>query len=151
MNFKIRAAQFHDLDRLSQLFDGYRVYYKQPSDRIKAKDFIGERLANRDSSIFVAHSGDEQLLGFVQLYPIFSSVSASKSLLLNDLYVAQSARRLGVARQLMHHAKGYAQSQGTCWVMLQTEKTNIKAQKLYESLGFIKDEDCHYYYLSTNG
>lgn len=148
MKFKIRAARFSDLDPLSQLFDGYRVYYQPPSDVAKARNFLAERLQNNDLTIFVAETEDQDssLLGFAQLYPIFSSVNARKSLLLNDLFVAPAARRSGVARQLMQQASEFARSKDACWLMLQAEKTNHNAQALYESLGFVRDSDCYYYY-----
>ncbi len=34
-----------------------------------------------------------------------------------------------------------------CWIMLQTHISNTKAQGLYESLGYQRDEECYYYYL----
>ncbi|WJG09365.1 GNAT family N-acetyltransferase [Aliiglaciecola sp. LCG003] len=145
---QIRSATFDDLASLAQLFDGYRVYYQQNSDMLIATRFIAERLTQRDSTIFVAQEDEGPLLGFVQLYPIFSSVKAQKSLLLNDLFVTPSARRAGVARALMQKAKRYAKKQLACWIMLQTEHSNHNAQALYESLGYKKDQDCFYYYLS---
>ena len=150
MTITIRSAQHSDLASLAVLFDGYRVYYKQAHNLDVAQKFLAERLENGDSTIFVAESSEGGLLGFVQLYPIFSSVSARRSLLLNDLFVAESARRLGIARKLMDHASAYAKAQGVCWLMLQTEQTNSKAQSLYESLGYKRDEECFYYYLSMN-
>ena len=148
MTFTIRPADISDIESVSQLFDGYRVYYKQLSDIALAKGFISDRLTQGDSAIFVAEDLNSNLLGFVQLYPIFSSVNASRSLLLNDLYVAEPARRSGVARQLMVFAQNYAKQQNACWLMLQTEKTNLKAQALYENLGYKQDKECSYYYLS---
>ena len=149
MSVSVREATIEDLKQLSVLFDGYRIYYKQPTDIAKAEAFLSQRLSRRDSTIFVAHEG-EKLLGFTQLYPIFSSVNASASLLLNDLYVASEARRKGVARALMNQATDFAKEKGACWLMLQTERINEKAQGLYESLGYKRDEECYYYYLALN-
>ena len=147
---QIRSATFDDLASLAQLFDGYRVYYQQTSDMLVATRFIAQRLTQQDSTIFVAQEDEGPLLGFVQLYPIFSSVKAQKSLLLNDLFVTPSAREAGVARALMQKAKRYAKKQQACWLMLQTEHSNQKAQALYESLGYKKDQDSYYYYLSLD-
>lgn len=143
---KIVQATIKDNEALANLFDSYRVFYKQASDITVAKQFVNDRLNHRDSTIFIAKDADE-IVGFVQLYPIFSSVNAKKSLLLNDLFVASHARKIGAGRALMNQAKTYADKQGACWLMLQTEKTNSQAQKLYESLGYKRDQDCYYYYL----
>lgn len=143
---KIVQATINDKEALAILFDGYRLFYQQTSNITVAKQFIQDRLNQQDSTIFVAKSADE-MIGFVQLYPIFSSVNAKKSLLLNDLFVASHARKLGAGKALMNQAKAYADEQSACWLMLQTEKTNRQAQKLYESLGYKRDQDCYYYYL----
>lgn len=143
---KIVQATIKDNTELAKLFDGYRVFYKQPSNIAVAQQFIDDRLNQQDSTIFIVKNADEAI-GFVQLYPIFSSVNASKSLLLNDLFVAPHARKLGAGKALMNQAKTFADEQDACWLMLQTEKTNSQAQKLYESLGYQRDQDCYYYYL----
>lgn len=143
-----RQAILADLPSLASLFDGYRVYYRQTSDLVLASEFVLARLKNKDSTIFVAQNEQTELLGFVQLYPIFSSVNARSSLLLNDLFVSEKARKLGIGRGLMNKATEYGKSIGVCWIMLQTEKTNSGAQSLYESLGYQRDNDCYYYYLN---
>ena len=147
MDIEIRQASQHDIPQLSALFDAYRVFYHQTPDAKKAEEFIRARMDKQQSSIFVAADSTGKLRGFVQLYPIFSSVNASESLLLNDLYVDSQSRGLGVGRALMEHARQFAQSQQVCWIMLQTTKDNASAQSLYESLGYQKDSDCYYYYL----
>ncbi len=144
-----RQASLADLPALATLFDGYRVYYRQTSDLTLARKFVETRLKSQDSTIFVANKDQNTLLGFVQLYPIFSSVSARSSLLLNDLFVAENARKHGIGKGLMNKATEYGRSKGVCWIMLQTEKTNSGAQSLYESLGYQRDKDCYYYYLTT--
>ncbi len=147
MALTVRQATQSDLPQLSILFDQYRTFYQQPSDVKKANAFLTERLLKDQSTIFVALDTGETLLGFVQLYPIFSSVSAQSSLLLNDLFVHQDARKLGVGRALMDAAKELAHQQGDVWIMLQTTRENQPAQRLYESLGYQKDNQCLYYYL----
>ena len=148
VTLSIRKAIKDDLAQLCELFDGYRIYYKQTSDLAKAEAFLSERLEKNDSTIFVAEENGT-LLGFTQIYPIFSSVNARRTLLLNDLYVSEAARRKGVARALMNKATEFAKSEGAHWMMLQTEKANEKAQALYESLGYKRDDECYYYYLTT--
>ena len=50
--------------------------------------------------------------GFTQLYPTFSSVSAALILTLNDLFVGQAARRLGVGKSLLTAAADYGKANG---------------------------------------
>lgn len=144
----IHSAELNDIDELAVLFDGYRVFYDQPSDLALAKSFLNERIEKQQSIIFLARNDQQKAVGFVQLYPIFSSVSAKQSLLLNDLFVDESARGTGAGKALMNAAKDYAKETQACWIMLQTHISNKTAQGLYESLGYQRDEECYYYYLS---
>ena len=82
----IRRAKKKDIDKLSVLFDKYRIFYKQRSDIDNAKSFLKKRMKRMESVIFVAEERKE-LIGFTQLFPIFSSVSMKRTWLLNDLYL----------------------------------------------------------------
>ena len=148
MKIGIERAEQKDSDNVAVLFDSYRVFYKQESNLELAKEFISERIKNSESVIFLAKSEDDVVVGFVQLYPTFSSVSAQKSWVLNDLYVDSSARKMGAGRALMDAAREYVLQAGGNGISLETAKTNIKAQALYESLGYKKATDYLNYYLS---
>ena len=87
----IRKAQISDLSQLSELFDLYRIFYRKESDLSAAENFIRTRLEKEDAVIYVAESGD-QLVGFTQLYPSFSSTRMQRMWILNDLYVRKTFR-----------------------------------------------------------
>lgn len=75
----IAQAALDDLDALTPLFDGYRMFYGKPSDPAMARAFLHERMALRESVIFLARASEKgTALGFTQLYPCFSSVSARR-------------------------------------------------------------------------
>ena len=97
---EIVEAAPDDLEAVVQLFDAYRVFYRQSSDVAAARAFIRERFARRDSVIFLGRVGGEPA-GFVQLYPSLSSVSMRPIWILNDLFVAPAARGAGVGRRLI--------------------------------------------------
>src|SRR3569833_2063723 len=122
-----------------ELFDKYRQFYEQPSDKILAETFISQRLSNNESVIFVAID-DNVPVGFTQLYPKYSSVSASKNWILNDLYVEGSQRKTGVGRALIAKAMEFAKGQGAAYLQLETATDNFAAQRLYEAIGFAKQE-----------
>ncbi len=148
MTIKIKTALIDDLEAVSKLFNHYRVFYQQPSDLALARSFIAERLTNQDSTIFFAHNGASEPLGFTQLYPSFSSVSAQRTWILNDLYVDKKARQKGVARQLMEAAKRFAIETNSNGISLETAFDNTTAQRLYESLGYRKNDSFFSYFLS---
>ena len=141
---KIRMAHHEDLPNLSTLFDAYRVFYKQKSDLEAAVHFLSERILNKESTIIVAEI-EQKLVGFTQLFPVFSSVSIKKSLILNDLYVDPEYRSKGIATKLLNKAKEYAIKTGNKGLALETAIDN-PAQKLYERLGWKKETDFLHYF-----
>jgi ribosomal protein S18 acetylase RimI-like enzyme len=132
---RVRQAVLADLDRLAPLFDAYRGFYGQAGDVALAESFLRERLAQGQSFVLVAERGGEAV-GFVQLYPLFSSVRARRILLLNDLYVVEPARRGGVAMALLREAESFAREAGALRLVLETGEDNRAAQRLYEKLGW---------------
>ena len=140
----VREAGPDDVDRLAPLFDGYRRFYRQPSDPEGARRFLAERLEAGESRVFVAETPDRGAVGFVQLFPSFSSVSMKRLWILNDLFVAPGARRGGVARALMERARQLAIETGAKGLILETESHNAAAKTLYEDLGWVRDGTHHY-------
>lgn len=143
----ITRATLDHLDHLAPLFDGYRVFYKQASDIEKARSFLESRITNDESVIFVVVTDDGALLGFTQLYPLFSSVSVRRVWLLNDLFVSETARRIGVGQMLMDAARTFATETGAKGLALETGVTNTGAQALYEKLGYEKQDGTFWYFL----
>ena len=141
----IRQATIHDLDQLVPLFDSYRQFYSKPSDLTLARTFLTERFQHNQSVIFIALNSEGNGIGFVQLYPSFSSVRAARTFVLNDLFVAPDWRRHRVARQLMQAAVDYSRAVGAVRMSLSTALTNTAAQALYESCGWQRDQTfCEY-------
>lgn len=139
----IHKAEKQDIEDLTVLFDLYRVWYHQPSDIAAARQFLQQRMDKQESVVLVAQQGDT-LVGFTQLYPIFSSVSLQRTWLLNDLYVHASARRQGVAKQLLEAARLHGIETGAKWLLLQTGNDNFKAQSVYEKNGWKRVSDYFY-------
>lgn len=145
MNVQIRQATIHDLDVLVPLFDGYRQFYQQASDQTLARTFLSERFAHHQSLILLACDAQQRGLGFTQLYPLFSSVRAVRTYLLNDLFVVPDARRHGVAKALMTASAEHVRALGAASLSLATALDNTAAQALYESLGWQRDRQfCEY-------
>ncbi|PGT79243.1 MULTISPECIES: GNAT family N-acetyltransferase [Bacillaceae] len=143
----ILKVTLNELDQVSQLFNQYRMFYGQASNLEGAKEFIKERIENNESVIFLAMENSSPA-GFVQLYPIFTSVGMNRKWLLNDLFVAEEHRRHGVGKALMNKAKDLAVETKAAGILLETTKDNVKAQALYESLGYEKEDAVYFYNLS---
>lgn len=146
-----RRASLGDLDALVPLFDGYRQFYGQPSQPQVCREFLRARLERGESVLFIAEDGDGRALGFVQLYPAFSSVRVRPVWLLNDLYVRPEVRGHGAGRALLDAARVHAQATGAAYLMLETGADNTYAQGLYERYGYTRLDPGQRFYLLPIG
>lgn len=145
---EVRQATIFDLDVLVLLFDAYRQFYRRPPDPDLARRFLLERFQHNESIIFVALNADATGVGFTQLYPSFSSASAARILILNDLFVASGARRMGIGAMLLGAAVRYGRESGVVRLTLSTEVTNLTAQALYEKEGWKRQTEFYSYDLA---
>jgi GNAT superfamily N-acetyltransferase len=143
---QILQAGVEHIPQLAPLFDAYRQFYRQPSDPAGAAAFLRERLEGNESVVFLAVL-DGAAVGFTQLYPCFSSTSMKRLWILNDLFVASEARRRGVAKGMMERARQLALQTLAEGLALETAVDNHNAQKLYEKLGWVRDEEFFRYSL----
>jgi GNAT superfamily N-acetyltransferase len=143
----IRQAVLADLDVVAGLFDAYRQFYDQVGDLVAARNFLRARFEHGQSVVLLAESNG-QAVGFTQLYPSFSSVSMARVFQLNDLYVAESARRLGVGEALLKAAADHARQLGAVRLSLTTNVANLPAQSLYASMGWERDQKFYAYHLA---
>ena len=146
MSIEIQRAEIGQLEQLASLFNQYRVWYHQEPDIDRARKFLEERLANGDSTVFIAFNNGMPA-GFTQLYPIFTSVGMTKAWLLNDLFVHEDHRGLGIASKLLEKAKELGRLTGSKWLMLQTGFDNTNAQALYQKNGWDKIPDQFYEFI----
>ncbi|WKB54538.1 GNAT family N-acetyltransferase [Eleftheria terrae] len=150
-SFSIRVAGPADLPVLAPLFDSYRQFYEQPADLALARRFLAERLDRGESVILLAEDAEGQGLGFCQLYPTFCSVEAAPIYSLYDLFVTPPARGTGAGRELLRAAERQARADGKVRMDLTTARTNLRAQGLYESLGWVRDEIFYAYNRRVEG
>ena len=139
----VRRATREDIGDLTDLFNLYRTWYRQPADIAAARKFLLERIDRDESVIFCAFEGDK-MAGFTQLYPIFSSVRLLPAWLLNDLYVAAAHRQKGMAKKLLDAAAAHGREMGAAWLLLQTGNDNYTAQAVYEKNGWKRVSDYFY-------
>lgn len=147
MTLELLRADASHVDQVAGLFDTYRGFYGQPANLPQSRQFLAERLARDESVIFYVQDASGQALGFVQLYPSFSSIDAHRTWLLSDLFTASQARGRGVGSLLMNAAREFAVATGAKGLVLETATDNHIAQRLYESLGYVRDPGYYTYCL----
>jgi len=147
-NVVVRQATISDLESLVTLFDAYRQFYRRPSDPDLARKFLQERIQHHESVIFIAMKEGGSVVGFAQLFPSFSSASAARIFILNDLFVCPGARRKRVGALLLNAAARFGREVGAVRLTLSTEVTNETAQALYESEGWKRQTEFYSYDLT---
>ena len=148
MDLKIIRANKNHIEGVSVLFDLYRQFYKYQKDLNNSKNYLHKRIVNNESIIFIG-TENEKIIAFVQLYETFDSLNLSKKLVLYDLYVLEKYRKLGIGRKLMNKSKDFAKNNNFPKIELSTSIDNYSAQKLYESLGYIRDNEYYNYGLEV--
>jgi len=139
-------AGLDELEAASQLFDAYRQFYGLSSDLAACRAYLRERMAHGESRVYLAYR-DDRAVGFMQLYPSFGSLSLRRVWVLYDLFVAPEARRHGVATLLLEQARQLGLDTGANELTLATAADNLKAQRLYERMGWKHDREFYYYSL----
>lgn len=122
----IRIAINEDLQPLTSLFDEYRKSLGQDSRLADCKEFIESRLLENDSVIFIGFLMDIPV-GFIQLYPSFSSLLLKPLWYFDDLFVAESYRKRGIGTELVKKAKALAD---------ETQVLAVRREKI-EGNGFV--------------
>lgn len=131
----VRLADMKDIEDVASVLIEYRNFYGvEVQDRAEVEAFIRERMENEQSKIFVAQEEDS-IIGFIQLYPSFSTVSLKHQWVLNDLYVKQDYRKKGYGTELMMAVKDYFRGKAKGLILI-TEKNNSTAKAFYNKNGW---------------
>ena len=141
----VARATLDDVEAAAALFSEYRHFYGRDRDTQAAADFLRDRLRLGESVVLLARRDDGKVLGFLQLYPGFSSISLAPQWVLNDLYVDEAERRSGVAGALIDEAEQVAREVGSVALTLETAEDNTGARELYERRGYLVGGDFLHY------
>ncbi len=134
------------LDQLVDVVEEYRVFCGVSSCPGDTRAFFQARLDQGDAVTFIAlDEAEDRVMGFVNLYPSFSTLALKRIWILNDLGVSSACRGKGVAKVLINRVLAFAGETDAVRVELKTQTTNHNAQKLYQSLGFEVDNGNVYY------
>jgi GNAT superfamily N-acetyltransferase len=131
-----------DLEELLPLMRAYCDFYGvEPSDE-KLLALSRALIADPDCEGFqiVARDDDGRAVGFATVYWSWSTLSASRIAVMNDLFVHGGARGGGVAEALIEECRVRTGRRGATSLGWQTAKDNHRAQKVYERVGGKREE-----------
>jgi ribosomal protein S18 acetylase RimI-like enzyme len=133
---EVIECTLQDVGGAASLFNQYRMFYELPDDLDKSRDFLRANLEQERSRIFLVVNEEKEAVAFAQLYPATCSLAMKRFYWLYDLFVDPSARSSGCARMVLDHLANMARAEGAHRISLDTAKTNLRAQKLYQSQGY---------------
>ena len=136
-----------DLDELLGLMRAYCDFYEvSPSDddllgvsKALIGDPVGEGLQ------LIARDSSSRAVGFATLYWTWSTTSAERIGIMNDLFVAEDARGRGVADQLIEACRAECTRRGAGRLTWQTAPDNLRAQAVYERVGGTREQWIDYW------
>lgn len=131
-----------DLADLLPLMRGYCDFYGvQPSDQelhAMSRALIADR--EREGLQLIARDANGDAVGFATIFWSWSTLSASRIGVMNDLFVAAPARRSGIGEALIAACLEHTRAHGARTLSWQTAGDNARAQSLYERVGARREE-----------
>jgi len=138
----IAEVREEDLEDLLPLARAYCEFYEvAPAD----EDLLALSRAlvadpEREGVQLIARDLRGRAIGFATVFWTWSTLSARRLGVMNDLFVAQHARGSGVAEALIDACRVQCRSRGVPRLAWQTAKDNLRAQKVYDRVGGERSE-----------
>jgi len=105
-------------------------------DPAKQRRGLEALLASPSAAAFVAEEGGSPV-GMVTVQLTLSTAEGGPSGLLEDLFVAEAARRRGVASALVGAVESWCAEAGATRVQLLADRGNERALRFYEAAGYL--------------
>ena len=138
----ISTVTEEDLPELLPLMRGYCDFYEvDPSD----EDLLAMSRAliadpEREGIQLIARDEDGRATGFATIFWTWTTLSASRLGVMNDLFVAEHARGTGTAEELIAACAERCRERGVRSLDWTTAQDNHRAQRLYDRVGAKRDE-----------
>jgi GNAT superfamily N-acetyltransferase len=130
-----------DLGELLPLMRAYCDFYEvDPADDALlalSRALIADP-AREGMQLIARHDGEA--VGFATIYWSWATTIAARIGVMNDLYVAPTARGSGAAEALIHACVEECRQHGAAELTWQTAKDNERAQRVYERVGGQRSE-----------
>ena len=131
-----------DLPELLPLMRGYCDFYEvDPSD----EDLLAMSRAliadpDREGTQLIARDDEGRATGFATIFWTWTTLSAARIGVMNDLFVTEQARGSGTAEALIAACAERCRDHGAVSLDWTTAHDNHRAQRLYDRIGAKRDE-----------
>jgi ribosomal protein S18 acetylase RimI-like enzyme len=143
----IALVGHEDLDELLPLMRGYCDFYGvSPPDTdlaALARTLIADPAGAGIQ--LIARGGERHAVGFATVFWTFSTLSAARTGVMNDLFVAEAARGRGLAEQLIEACCREWARRDVHRLTWQTAPDNARAQGVYDRIGATREQWIDYW------
>jgi GNAT superfamily N-acetyltransferase len=131
-----------DLPELLPLMRGYCEFYEvEPTDEAllaMARELIADPA--KEGVQLIARDDAGRPIGFATIFWTWSTLSASRIAVMNDLFLEPDARGSGAAAALIEACAARAREHGATSLGWTTARDNLRAQTLYDRVGGRRDD-----------
>jgi GNAT superfamily N-acetyltransferase len=129
----VTEAQF---EQLLPLIAAYQRFYEvEDTNDDRNRAFFTRFIAPSNDGLLLVAWREDDLLGYACLYWHFTSLVPAETVLMNDLFVTETARSQGVGRALIEASADIARNRGAHHLEWATAPNNKTAQRLYNATG----------------
>lgn len=136
-----------DLPDLLALMRGYCTFYEVAPADADLLALAHALLADpeREGRQLIARDDERRAVGFATVFWSWSTLSAARLAVMNDLFVVPEARGMGVADALIARCRALAAEHGAAQLAWQTAQDNGRAQAVYDRVGAVREEWVDYH------
>lgn len=140
-NISIRAGKYEDIPYVFSWVQSLALFEKAPEAVVTSEEELRRDLfesGNGPQLIIAEHNN--QPVGMALFYEAYSTWKG-KMMFLDDLFVEESHRGLGIGRELMQHLFQICKERGYRQMRWQVLHWNTRAIEFYEELGATVDTE----------
>lgn len=138
----IQTVRETDLEELLPLVRAYCDFYAVAPPDEELLKLCRALIADpeREGVQLLARDPGGRAVGFATVFWTWSTLSAARIGVMNDLYVEPESRGDGVAEALILACRDHCRRRQARWLSWQTAKDNLRAQAVYERVGARREE-----------
>jgi ribosomal protein S18 acetylase RimI-like enzyme len=132
-----RLASVLNIETLIKLMSEFYIHENLSFDEQTARLAL-QLILNNDSYglIYLIHV-NEEIVGYLVVTFGFSIEYRGRDAFLDELYIQQKYRGVGIGKQSLQFAEEICREQGVQALHLEVERENLNAQAMYHKAGFI--------------
>ena len=140
-NLVVTRVGERELEELLPLVRAYCDFYdvSPPDDALRALSRALIADPAREGVQLLARDDDGRAVGFATIFWSWATTSAQRIGIMNDLFVAPSARGTGVAEALIEACRAECARRGAGKLTWQTAPDNLRAQAVYDRVGAVRE------------